>query len=80
MHSGPIAAISDKEVRPVHSGRMAAISDASLQNAINVQGGGERSSWKQLKYYWAPTCVDIIIVDPRAKISKKVLAFAWGSL
>lgn len=37
-------------------------------------------SWIYSECYLLLTCANTLLVDIRAKISKKVLAFAWGSL
>ena len=49
-------------------------------DVINGREARRHRSWIYSEYYWPLTCVNVIIIGIRAKISKKVLAFVWGSL
>ena len=63
-HSGPIATIL-------------AIFYGAQSTAREASG---YCSWIYSECYLLLTCANTLLVDIRAKISKKVLAFAWGSL
>ena len=49
-------------------------------DVINGREARRHRSLIYSEYYWPLTCVNGIIIGIRAKISKKVLAFVWGSL
>ena len=64
----------------VHSGPIATIL-AIFYGAQSTVGEASRyCNWIYSEYYLLLTCANAFLADIRAKISKKVLAFAWGSL
>ena len=64
----------------VHSGPIATIL-AIFYGAQSTAGEARRyCNWIYSEYYLLLTCANAFLVDVRAKNSKKVLAFAWGSL
>ena len=64
----------------VHSGPIATI--LAIFYGIQSTAGEARRycNWIYSEYYLLLTCADVFLANTRAKISKKVLAFALGSL
>ena len=64
----------------VHSGPIATI--LAIFYGIQSTAGEARRycNWIYSEYYLLLTCANTLLLDIKAKISKKVLAFAWGSL
>ena len=64
----------------VHSGPIATIL-AIFYGAQSTAGEARRyCNWIYSEYYLLLTCANVFLANTRAKISKKVLAFALGSL